>query len=85
MREWLSLDPGSFTFTLWYIYALRMSISLFESILKDIRAAKDKDPAASSTLEILLTYPGFHARELHRLAHALHQDVERDRLVHAWD
>ena len=49
-----------------------MSISLLQSILKDIRAAKDKDPAANSTLEILLTYPGLHARELHRLAHTLH-------------
>src|SRR5438552_5619925 len=49
-----------------------MSISLLKSILKDIEAAKDKDPAATSTLEIVLTYPGFHARELHRLAHTLH-------------
>jgi serine O-acetyltransferase len=50
-----------------------MSISLLQSILKDIQAAKDKDPAANSTLEILLTYPGLHARELHRLAHTLHE------------
>jgi len=50
-----------------------MGFSLLESIRKDIKAAKDKDPAAHGTLEIVLTYPGFHARELHRLAHSLHR------------
>jgi serine O-acetyltransferase len=36
-----------------------------------IRAAKERDPAARSTLEILLTYSGVHAIGWHRLAHAL--------------
>ncbi|MSQ26794.1 MAG: serine O-acetyltransferase, partial [Dehalococcoidia bacterium] len=31
----------------------------------------DKDPAATNALEVALTYPGLHARELHRLAHLL--------------
>jgi serine O-acetyltransferase len=36
-----------------------------------IRAAKERDPAARSTFEILLTYAGVHAVGWHRLAHAL--------------
>lgn len=47
-------------------------MSLLKSIWRDIQAARERDPAATSTLEIILTYPGFHARQLHRLAHALH-------------
>ena len=46
-------------------------MSLITSIRKDIKAAFDNDPAATSTLEILLAYPGFHARQWHRLAHTL--------------
>ncbi|MFC1913122.1 serine O-acetyltransferase [Chloroflexota bacterium] len=46
-------------------------MSLITSIRKDIQAAFDHDPAAVNTLEILLTYPGFHARQWHRLAHTL--------------
>ncbi len=39
-----------------------------------IRAARDRDPAArgvSGLLEVVLSYPGFHAVLLHRAAHAL--------------
>ena len=46
-------------------------MGLIASIKKDIKAAFDHDPAAVSTLEILLAYPGFHARQYHRLAHTL--------------
>jgi len=46
-------------------------MSLFTGIRKDIRAAFDHDPAAISTLEVLLAYPGFHARQFHRIAHTL--------------
>jgi len=48
-------------------------MSVLKSILRDIQAAKERDPAARSTLEVVLTYPGFHARQLHRLAHTLHR------------
>jgi len=41
------------------------------SIRKDIKAVFDHDPAAINTLEVLLAYPGFHARQSHRLAHTL--------------
>lgn len=46
-------------------------MSLITSIRKDINAAFKHDPAATSTLEVLLTYPGFHARQFHRLSHTL--------------
>ena len=45
----------------------------FRSIRRDLEAALERDPAASSVLEVLLAYPGFHARQLHRVAHRLHR------------
>jgi serine O-acetyltransferase len=36
---------------------------------EDIRAFKARDPAARSTVEILLTYPGLHAIWCHRASH----------------
>ncbi len=48
-------------------------MSLIASVRKDIKAAFDHDPAAISTLEVLLAYPGFQARQYHRLAHTLFQ------------
>jgi len=48
------------------------SMSLIASIRRDIQAVYNCDPAAVSTLEILLTYPGFHARQFHRFAHTLY-------------
>jgi serine O-acetyltransferase len=44
-----------------------------DSIRRDIRAAQTRDPAAVSALEVVLAYPGFHARQLHRLAHSLYR------------
>lgn len=45
---------------------------MLEHIKDGIKAARDRDPAATSTLEIILCYPGFHAIVTHRLAHYLH-------------
>jgi serine O-acetyltransferase len=42
-----------------------------KSLKRDIQTVFEHDPAARSTLEVLLAYPGFHARQLHRLAHTL--------------
>ncbi len=47
-------------------------MGLLRQIERDIKAARERDPAAVSDLEVILTYPGFHARQIHRLAHALH-------------
>jgi serine O-acetyltransferase len=41
------------------------------SLRNDIKSAFEHDPAAVNTLEILLAYPGFHARQFHRIAHTL--------------
>ena len=48
-------------------------MSLLRSIKRDLDAALARDPAARGTLEVALTYPGFHARLLHRPAHALYR------------
>ncbi|MCC7363471.1 MAG: serine O-acetyltransferase [Dehalococcoidia bacterium] len=42
-------------------------------IRDDIRATLERDPAARSAAEVVLFYPGFHARLAHRLANALHR------------
>jgi serine O-acetyltransferase len=47
-------------------------MGLLRQIKGDIKAARERDPAAVNDLEVVLTYPGFHARQIHRLAHALH-------------
>ena len=47
-------------------------MSVIGRIRRDIRAARERDPAAVSNLEIILAYPGFHARQFHRLAHTLY-------------
>ena len=47
-------------------------MSVLQSIQRDIKAALERDPAAHNSLQVILTYPGFHARQLHRLAHTLH-------------
>jgi len=48
-------------------------MGLLRSIRRDIQAARERDPAATSNLEIAFAYPGFHARQLHRIAHGLHR------------
>lgn len=44
---------------------------MFENIRKDLYAVFERDPAASGKIEVFLTYPGFHAVLLHRMAHWL--------------
>jgi len=48
-------------------------MSLIKSIIRDIQATRERDPAAVGNLEVILAYPGFHARQFHRLAHALYR------------
>src|ERR1700719_1613680 len=36
-----------------------------------VRAYRERDPAARSSLEVLLCYPGLHAVALHKLSHGL--------------
>ncbi len=44
---------------------------LFAMWKEDIRCVFDRDPAARSVFEILMTYPGVHALLMHRIAHKL--------------
>lgn len=48
-------------------------MSVIKDIIGDINATIDRDPAATGKIEVLLFYPGFHARLVHRLAHFLHK------------
>jgi len=44
---------------------------VFPKLRRDIQAVRERDPAARSTLEVLLCYPGVHALVFHRAAHAM--------------
>ena len=44
---------------------------MFKSLRAEIEAAKRRDPAARSALEIVLCYPGFQAVLCYRMSHAL--------------
>ena len=44
---------------------------MFADLRRDIQAVRERDPAARSTLEVLLCYPGVHALVFHRFAHAI--------------
>lgn len=44
---------------------------MFRRIRDDIRSVFERDPAARSTVEVLLLYPGLHAVWSHRVAHRL--------------
>lgn len=46
---------------------------MFDHLKNDIAVAIEKDPAAKSKLEILLTYSGVKALAYYRLAHSLHK------------
>ncbi|MEG0546113.1 MAG: serine O-acetyltransferase [Oscillospiraceae bacterium] len=41
---------------------------MFEQLKEDIKTVKERDPAVSSTIEILLLYPGIKAIRMHRRA-----------------
>ncbi len=45
----------------------------FDAVLADLRAPLQRDPAARGWLDVVLSYPGFHALVAHRLIHALHR------------
>ncbi|MEG6572504.1 serine O-acetyltransferase EpsC [[Clostridium] cellulosi] len=46
--------------------------SLFKTLREDIRSIKERDPAARSSLEVLLLYSGLHAVIYYRIAHWLY-------------
>lgn len=44
---------------------------MFERLQEEIKCVFERDPAARNTLEVVTTYPGFHAILWHRLSHRL--------------
>jgi len=42
-------------------------------VLADLRAPLERDPAARGWLDVMLSYPGFHALVAHRLIHPLYR------------
>lgn len=46
-------------------------MNIFTTIREDIRAVKERDPAAQNSFVIWLTYPGLHARWSHVVEHFL--------------
>lgn len=48
-------------------------MGLISELRSLVKAAKERDPAAISTAEIILTYSGVHAVINHRVAHWLHK------------
>ena len=47
--------------------------SPFQTFLHDLRAPLDRDPAVRGWLDVLLSYPGFHAITAHRMIHPLYR------------
>jgi serine O-acetyltransferase len=48
-----------------------VSTSIWARVREDIAAARLRDPAARSAVEVALLYPGLHAIWAHRVSHAL--------------
>ncbi len=47
------------------------SLNIIKQLYEDFLACYERDPAARNIFEVLLTYSGFHATLLHRIAHLL--------------
>jgi serine O-acetyltransferase len=52
----------------------RSAKRLVRSVKADVRAVRERDPAARSNAEILLLYSGVHALAAYRVAHKLHEN-----------
>lgn len=48
--------------------------AIHRTLQRDILAAYEGDPAARSTMEVVMSYPGFYAVVVHRLAHVLYTE-----------
>lgn len=55
-------------------------VSLRAQLREDLQAARTRDPAARSLVEVALAYPGVHALWAHRVSHALWTRHERLKL-----
>jgi serine O-acetyltransferase len=48
-------------------------VSIVSAVRADLRAALARDPAARGALDVVLSYPGFHALLAHRFVHAIYR------------
>lgn len=46
---------------------------MFKKLKRDIEVVFERDPAARSIIEVILSYPGLHAIWVHRLTHILYR------------
>lgn len=46
---------------------------MWNRLREDVRTVMERDPAAKSVVEVVLTYPGLHALWFHRVAHRLYR------------
>ena len=46
---------------------------MFKRLKQDIQVVFERDPAAKTTAEVLLCYPGLHAIWMHRISHKLYK------------
>ena len=53
------------------VFLERYTLGFLSRFREDVQAAKDRDPAARSTFEVVAGYPGLHAIWMHRLAHKM--------------
>ncbi|AZQ77008.1 MAG: serine O-acetyltransferase EpsC [Flaviflexus sp.] len=59
---------------------LSLGASLKTLLKEDLEAARRRDPAARTPLEVALAYPGVHALWAHRVAHAMWNKSDRLKL-----
>ena len=52
---------------------LKLISEMLSLVAEDVRAVKERDPAARGTIEVLLLYPGLHAIWYYRIAHYFQQ------------
>ena len=50
-----------------------MSSRAWQTFLSDLQAPTQRDPAARGALDVVLSYPGFHAITAHRAIHAIYK------------
>jgi serine O-acetyltransferase len=63
-----------FTIILWILAVFVVGVALISLFFQaEIKAARERDPAAKSSLEIILNYPSLHAMVAYRLAHFLYK------------
>ena len=57
----------------WWLWIIVGLVVMWVAGAEEIKACRERDPAARNRLEILLTYAGLHAILGYRVAHALHR------------